>query len=84
MILQLDFTYLKERLRVCVLRDVCHDFLCVRSEARLKGLNRVEEEMASCYVWCRRFRLLARNPVLDRNSLSKLIPVAVEPSACAD
>jgi hypothetical protein len=48
MMLQLDFTDLKERLGVCVLRDVFHDFLCVWSEARLKRLNRVKEEMSSC------------------------------------
>jgi len=41
MLLQLHFTDLKERLGVCILRDVLHDFLCVWSEARLKRLNRI-------------------------------------------
>jgi hypothetical protein len=45
-----DFADLDDRRLICVVRNVSHDLLCMRAEARLKGLHRVTEDVAHAYV----------------------------------
>jgi hypothetical protein len=81
MMLHLDFTDLKERLGVCVLRDVFHDFLCVWSEARSSPEKIEPSQRGDVQLLCMVQAIPdARPKSRARPKLpSTLIPVAVEP-----
>src|SRR5580692_8876820 len=61
-----DLADLNHRSEVGVIGDVAHDFLGVRTEATLKGLHRVAENVAHANMGARRPRSAARQPLVDR------------------
>src|ERR1700736_2548411 len=67
-----DFAYLNYRSLVGILRNVGHDFLRVRTKARLEGLDGLAEDVAHADVGRRCAWSAARETLVDRVVLAAI------------